>query len=267
MFRFRAYFIAFRKCLDRNKVFFETISATLLGVMALCLILQSNRISKYQAQLAKSQIELSQQLADRDMTTHLPEFHLSMKHVVEEPIGHCIEDRILIYNEGAPLYDLDPRFIVFIKVETGMLGEQRTAFVPIHGYYFNLFRTGKATGLVATIAGDRNRVGLYELDQAFSAYAKAKGDIGFISIERFIRIRYQDKFGSSNEAFFSIDAFRHKKLADEDGIRWFEQHRSGWLSDGTAFEYREVSPEALYGAWEKLIKKGNIPTSSKSLVH
>lgn len=82
-----------RDFLERNKIFFETIAAMTLTIMAIVLAWGQLKVTKDQTEFLKQQtiIERAQTLPQFLITTHL---------IIDQESGRATDEEILIYNQG-----------------------------------------------------------------------------------------------------------------------------------------------------------------------
>src|SRR5919108_6641078 len=91
-----------RNWLDRNKVFFETIGALLLSVMAVVVSIKANQIAEFEAVLAKAEL--------------LPTLHFDVDLRKEPETGHWAFDELVISNIGRPLRSFDSNPLIFLEI-------------------------------------------------------------------------------------------------------------------------------------------------------
>src|SRR5437879_4201252 len=94
---------AARQSLKRNKVFFETLAATLLSLMAIV-------VSIVQIFLAVKQNKLTQTQTEIARTQVSPQYVVTLKQSYDPVAQKYIEDEIVATNQGGLVQDLECNF-------------------------------------------------------------------------------------------------------------------------------------------------------------
>lgn len=130
-----------RAWLERNKVFFEIFSSSLLGVAAIAVGWASYLVS--QSQLRVSEIATE------------PHFYIETMLYRDAQSKSYNESEMRLFNTGAPVHNIVADVKSFIKVNLLAEGVD-PIYVPVIGYYFAQFPNHKPKGLVATFKGSKN---------------------------------------------------------------------------------------------------------------
>src|SRR6267142_2156007 len=211
-----------RRYLDRNKVFFETLAASLLSLMAII-------VSVVQIGLAIKQNKLTQTQTEIARTQALPQFVVNLKQIYDPMAEKYTEDQIVATNQGGLVQELDCNFVVFI--DTGYLvhADSRQKLLPLDGYYNGIFLTGEGSGKVVTIKGINNTGKFSQLASQISEVAQAKGVICTVELKRYIRLRYRDVFGEKHVKYYYVPPIFGGNVLDEpEGKSLFDKYEQGF---------------------------------------
>jgi len=231
--------------LERNKIFFETIAAVLLGIMAVILSVQSNNISTQTNKIINYQTEIMR-------TEHLPILHLEVELVYDTLKEFFANDKLVISNVGAPLSEFSCRNVEFFEANYGKLGDMKIASIPLNAYYGVTMITNKPTGVLATLvnlhtSGGNNRKA-FETSRSFARFAEQRDAYGFADIRRYVKVSFKDVFGETHDEFYLANSFGANKLSDAVGMKIFEDYESKF-ENSLFIEFSKVTPELLYAKW------------------
>lgn len=226
---------AIRDWLERNKIFFETITAIFLTIMAIEVSLEANRIASYQTDILKSE---------------------------NLPLVYCVESsnytsggyvgQLTIYNAGPPLTEFDCAVLVFYKVvylqSSGTLDmEERTALIQLSNYYTGNL-THNPTGVLAKFSGENyieaNRAKISFCELAWEPINRTSyfPFLRDIEIVKYINVEYKDIFGETHAETYSISSSGSRKLSNK------EREKIN-INDEAVLDSSDVSPQSLYEMW------------------
>ncbi len=130
-----------RAWLERNKVFFEIFSSSLLGVAAIAVALASYLVSESQLRVSEIATE--------------PHFYIETTLYRDAESKTYNESELRLFNAGAPVHNISADVKSFIRVNLFREGVG-PIYVPIVGYYFAQFPNQSPKGLIATFRGHKN---------------------------------------------------------------------------------------------------------------
>jgi hypothetical protein len=241
-----------RGCLNTNKVFFETLAASLLAVMAIIvslaeirqydrqnqfanqLTIKSNEIADSQNKLMAKQtelIELQSQIALQEL---VPQFVITAKQIPDET-GYAVDDSIFVQNLGGIVREIDCYHAVFLEVEfyhqDPKKGEPKKKWMPLVGYYVASVPNPVGKGEVWVLMGNRNNERAVNLDRDFGKLAEKHGLIGFAKVYRYLRLKYRDMLGNQQTDYYYVPMiFGAYKITAQEGESIFNTHRlAKWI--------------------------------------
>lgn len=239
-----------RKWLESNKIFFETIVAVGLTIMAIMLTFMSINISNNTNQIAFYETELIKM-------ENQPILHFVMNNVFHPDNNDSLywEEQLTINNIAKPLTKFDYDDMIFMKIAYHASDSYVYEFVliPINDYYFFSFQTGNLTGKLADLRGYYNleekifnKNAVMQADGQFSDFAKNRNASGYISIIRFIKVEYKDIFENTYTEIYFVDPLgtRTHKLKKEDGKIISDYYESFWWNESLSID--NLSPNILY---------------------
>jgi len=247
-----------RICLQKNKIFFETIAAVLVSGAAVF-------VSWSQLQVYRAQTTIQEQ-------TVLPHFVITARQIasLQEPVTYD-DDVITIRNVGAPISQFSVRNAVLfhITVDDQTLNKWRiTRDIFINGYYISTAHTAEATGLLATIRGIRNNKMQAALEHNFREVSRTYGKFGLIEIKRFIQISYIDLLGRGHTEYYFVPMiYGAARLTDQEGKEVFDAWERSLSAE--ILEFAKIDADALLLAtgvkgrptsiWPSVVKKKLLP--------
>jgi len=212
-----------REWLTCNKVFFETLSATLLSFMAVIVGGAQWCQSSQQSKLAALQLELARQGAR-------PRFVLQ-RHLEKEDGIRFTHDVLTIDNLGRPADGFEEEEAVFVNLHCS--GPRPVDFsLPIVGYFVGHGLTGATTGrlLMTNAQGNWDRVGLLEREAHEALTANDR--FCTVSIAVYVEVSTQDGPESRNHKYFVLNLIDGQaELAEDAGEGVFRRYRDGGAED------------------------------------
>lgn len=196
--RFKIKICDWDKCRDwlvKNKIFFETITAVFLTIMAIVVSFEANQISSYQTEIIKKQ--------------QLPILHFEVDQIYDSATSNYTRDELTISNVGSPLSEFKSDYAIFFKIDSGQRDEPpKTALIPLEGYYFHTVITNKPVGELARIANyaipEGNNYKAGQTMRSFYKYAEERNAWGLIDIVRYVRVKYKDIFGDYHIEYYYV---------------------------------------------------------------
>ncbi|TOL77648.1 hypothetical protein CGH91_23305, partial [Vibrio parahaemolyticus] len=111
------------------------------------------------------------------------------------------DHEMLVFNTGAPAYNIDINSYEFLEVE--MRGSvDKTAIIPINGYYLGRINTQSPKGLVSKFIGPNNNGTLFELSSDLLDYSNSNDIYMQVSLKELVVISYVQRDGDENTQYF-----------------------------------------------------------------
>lgn len=225
-----------RACLRRNKIFFETITAASLSIMAILVSYQSTRIASLQAQLTTLE--------------KLPilRFDVTLEFDPTRNVYH--RDTLVISNSGAAARDFESESYIFFEVKYRRdAGQSQIALVPVNGYYSASFKTKNVTGKLETKTDfaikEGNNFKAAEIERQFTKLTRERGVHSITRIVRYIRVTYKDIWGDRHDDVYWVDSITTSKLEEADGKRIVQEYGMKFTR-GQFLELDQASAGSLY---------------------
>lgn len=232
-----------RKWLEENKVFFTTIAAILLSVMAIIVSWQTNLITQEQTKVIQRE-----QLPSIRMEVSLPAYDVE----TGETSGR---DILYIYNNGAPIYEFNIENMVFIEIcYTENHENMRSVLYPILGYYNSTTIPARSTGAIAYIfSNEESWYKFDEVDQAFRKFAENNNGFGCLLLQRYIIFEYTDVFNEYHSEIYHYDRYHYstKLLNSEEEKQLLELVDNAYANEGL-WVFGQITPEILLEKWKQL---------------
>lgn len=179
-----------RAFLETNKIFFETIAASLLSVMAVIVaIVQTN------------QLELQTRIAEVQV---LPQFGM-LVFTGDDGDGWWV-----VSNEGAPIRDLEFSASCFlvVKTATASMAEQKVVKLPVHDCIGGWGASWGGKGELARVNTLRKMSELRSLDTQVMERASSRNWKDTSSyFQLIVRLRYRDLLGRPHDDFVETSGF------------------------------------------------------------
>lgn len=155
-----------RKTLEKNKIFLEVISLTILGISGVIFSYQQVVTSNREYELHKKEKSpLIRVTSDIRFNPHLEFYDIR---------------ELKIYNEGESLTDFNYEVYTFYLLTSepkNRSGKKKQYYIPISDFYQLSFRTGEPTGLLLEAYNNNNNV---EFHRAYSLLKP--NDTAYLSI-------------------------------------------------------------------------------------
>jgi hypothetical protein len=214
-----------RRVLKKNKIFFDTIAAVFLSVMATIVSWGSYTQARLQTRLQTAQ--------------SLP-FILVKSAQLPDDKGIYAEHRVTIENVGNSVREFRStvRSTMLIEITSKKDGTKEPELViPVSGYFAADFETGDAKGLLSTYNGVNNHSRAVALDRYVST-----DPLRFIQV-RFVHlftVSYTNALGSHQTECFKIDGVSGGVyLSNDEARKWKDKYDP---ADGVgAREFSELS--------------------------
>ncbi len=260
-------FVTFRRCLRDNKIFFETIAATLLGMMAIIVsVMQiaqsswqshvSNQIAQDSISIASSQKTLAEKQTELlDLQTKIalqeviPQFVITADQVTDDT-GFATDDRLVVRNIGGVVRELHCEHAVFLDIKlyyrTPREGKPIKKWIALNNYYAATLHDARGEGPVLTLVGENNNKLAVQLKRDFAQQAEANGMFGSAERRRYLRLKYRDMLGNEHDDFYFVPMiFGAHHLTPEEGESQFDAFHEV-VREGRLVEFVGLTAEQLF---------------------
>ena len=173
-----------RKSLEKNKIFFELIVATLLSFMAIYVSIQANKIAETQTSIMEQE--------------NLPQLEIRMTQDYNQDLKIYDNNIWLFFNRGGKILNFDTTEYTFLRFTNMHEMEIDSVSLPLYGYY-NMRGTlsGESEGLIYQIDNNHNGIKEIELRNNLTGY-------GYYDIESYMQISYEDIFDKQHFEYYKV---------------------------------------------------------------
>jgi hypothetical protein len=236
-----------RAFLEKNKIFFETIAATLLGLMAIIL-------SIAQIVVANRQNYLTGLQADIAIQQTLPQFVIAARQIIDSESKRATEDKIYVDNKGGIVQNLNCNAAVFLEIETVRSNKPIKKEIVINGYYSGMGFTNTGTGTVLVMEGYRNNERMSQLEKEVNSIGV---DNNFIKMDlkRYLRLTYQgfrfDARTSFQSRYYFVPLiYGGRELSDKEGNEIFSKYDTA-IKNGNHIEFDDLNAKSILALVEQ----------------
>lgn len=232
------------KWLTNNKVFFESL-AVLLSLVAIVIAFQSYQLVDQQIIVGKSE--------------HQPSFDIIARLIYDPTKNQYTKDYISISNQGTYTPDMKVNFMTFINIQyQDSKGNLQVLSLPMIDYY-TVIQPYDNPNLVAKISNDDKEENWLNLSNTIKGFTNdtstRNGTITFTNIARYVRIEYQDIYGSSHVNYYSVDENGKRDLSNYDGDKLMNDNIN--VDPHNILIYPYINSETLYNHWLNYTKEHN----------
>ncbi|MFJ2324701.1 hypothetical protein [Pseudomonas sp. NPDC087690] len=220
--------IKFRRCLEKNKIFFEIFSSFLIGGASL--VVSYSALSINDKMLAATEVSA------------LPHLSIGSRARIDKETQKYAEEELFISNNGAPLSNLDWRTKTFIVVESAAL-QRPYILLPVNGYYFTQFSTSNVVGELSSKLGHNN------MQKFASFYSEVVDhnnlqlnplDYYFVRIVTVSRVEYLDRLGQRGVVYFRDNT----KISETSARPLWDYEAIGRMQDIDSLRFEELKAAA-----------------------
>ena len=194
-----------RDWLNLNKVFFETLAATTLTIMAVIFAWSQLKVAEEQTSYLHQQTIIERNQA-------LPQIMVIQEGV--DSIQSVNEEKISIYNQVNIVRHTTIFSRCFFIITSYDGTKSKKIRVPIAGYYDKPKLTQNSTGLLATIDNEKMFTKIEEIENEIQRLSFNKYVTFTFGIERNIEVYYQDIFGEAHYDYFYLNPVFGPELQD-----------------------------------------------------
>ncbi len=228
-----------RDWLQRNKIFFETIAATLLALMAIIISFAQISISSKQYVLIEIQTDIARKQA-------IPQFVIAARQI-RDPDGIVRSNAIYVNNRGGIVRDFHCNLAIFFDVElTSLKGGVKKLAIPINGYYSSSAYNAEGTGQILVIRGYLNDEKLSQLRKDCYRLAGEKEAFCNIQVEQYLRLYYRDIFGEDHEDYYYVPfIYGGSPIEAKEGKEIFDKYEAA-RKNLSMVEFDKLTADKLF---------------------
>jgi hypothetical protein len=188
-----------KELLEKNEIFFKTITAFLLSAMALVVSAGQFYTAREQVSLVKLQTQIAE-------AKTLPQFEVAVRQVLKES-GKFDETRLIIDNHGGEVHEFSAMSIAVITLKTafGVPVQSRSLDILLSDYFPAQAVSSGGAGLLTTFQGGDNNRTYFDYSRQISDLARARGlDFGLSELRIFTRLEYYDLLNRPHVDYFRV---------------------------------------------------------------
>jgi hypothetical protein len=194
--------IYLRGLLQRNKIFFEVITAGVLSVTAIIVSVQANKIAETQTIIMKEEV--------------LPQIEILMTQT-KDSVTNMYDTYWLVYNRGGKMSEYKMDTYTFIKPTLTKSMKIDSLMYPLYGYTdLRSELTGSADDLVSTFNNGKNAFKEQELRNSLNGEA-------YFSIETYASVTYTDILGHKHYEYYLL-GINNTRLSHDQWKKIEEHH-------------------------------------------
>lgn len=185
-----------RAWLEQNKVYFETVAATLLSAMAVLIMKQQTAMVSLQTEYARIAL--------------MPSFVISTRLSKYPPDGNFFnKDTLSVENNGAEIHEFRAKAVVYLRAK--VTDQAQYSVTPltfaVNGYYPENIVYGLGTGHLMDFTGPNNNQIFVNLYHACTVLARERHLFIDLSLDRYISLSYKDRLGIQHMEYYSVQPF------------------------------------------------------------
>jgi hypothetical protein len=202
-----------RAWLKTNKIWFETVAASLLSLMAVVVSVSQSRTASKQTELLSLQTQIAEAQA-------LPQFEVDLQQKLNDATEKFDDHVLVVRNRGGPVHDFSSDVAYFITLTlSGADLEPTKSEVPVNGYFTASFISVASTGDLVTMIGDHNNARVFALTRDLRQVEQDRHwDFANLDEQLVVRLRYRDLLNRHHEDYYDAHPVGGgTRIADEVG--------------------------------------------------
>ena len=211
----------YRSWLEQNKIYFETVAATLLSMMAVLVSCSQLQVARVQTKVAEEQLALGK-------ATAMPRIMVTAHQLYDDESKKFTEDELRISNIGTPAFEARSDYAVFLDAKITSWsnpGDSKTVRIPMRGYYGGTGVTQGHEGLLFTIRGDRNHSKMANFEDDIRALADSDGYWLELNLYRLVNVSFKDILGGAHNKYYFVRLVGGSSELDSAlGEQLFDEH-------------------------------------------
>jgi hypothetical protein len=220
--------------LEASKVYFETIAAVLLSLMAILVSIAQGCTAARQTELFEKQTKIAEAQV-------LPEFNLHIELQYDQASKLYKNEQLIVDNNGGAAQEWDVDSIEFLRVT---YSSSKVALFALNGYYTAGFRSGSDRGRLITLTGKDNNDRFYRLYT--ESLDSSPCEMALVDLERYVRVSFTDILGSRHVNYYVVAAVSGaKRLQPKEGEAAFKRWRERLTSGSFFLEFNKTTSDLL----------------------
>lgn len=178
-----------RAFLEKNKIYFETITPSIISIIALVISLSSLNMTKRQIEISTSDAQ--------------PHFYIKEYYLYDSDLKLAYEKELKIYNSGADVTNYEDTLHTLASIEFHSEKGKETIDIPLNGYYGGSSKTQDSKGEMTKYIGPNNNILFSRINDGISSVTfREKYGFASISLNHAVRISYKSKLSNEGYAYF-----------------------------------------------------------------
>jgi hypothetical protein len=214
-----------KEWLKHNKIWFETVAASLLSLMAIVVSVGQSRTASQQTELLALQTKIAEAQAS-------PQFEVALNSRLNDATAKFDDYILVVNNRGGMVEDFNAMAAVFFRLEASGVGLQTLkADVPVNGYFTASFLSAAGIGQLVSMVGNHNNAAVVKLTNDLRALTNRRQS-GFANLSEqvIVRLRYRDLLGRRHEDYYEAHFVGGgSRVSDDSGkvrfAQWENAHR------------------------------------------
>jgi hypothetical protein len=242
-----------KEFLERNKVYFDTAIATLVGLASIALAIMAILVSINANSIAHSQLRVAEASQQLNMRTHLPKVSATFYHV--DTTEGVRQESLEIVNNGQELYDLEFYPIAILGYGQNQIIHSENQFdpklklkkgeIPLVWYFPSMsYGYNENKGVLVRIPL-KNVNGLTKrLEEISDTLGSDVVSYNFY-VRRYLRISYVDNFGITHEKYYRFTAGGTSvPLSMEEGSTLFSNYENN-IENENLINYKKSTSQEI----------------------
>lgn len=215
-----------KRFLEKNKIFFDVFSSIALGIMAIIISYQSNKIADYQAQLSEHQTMI--------MEAQLkPIIEFDLFNIIDPLTNIAYEQRVDVSNVG---HEVNMNNVsIFSILEVDICGDSQELYetsIWIADYFnFEELKNSKI-GLLQTSSGHENKENLRLLEE--DAIKGVKNKYENINMTCFLnhiaKVEYVDILDNIYTEYYMFNGISQFKIENTQGEELIQKYKKDYVT-------------------------------------
>jgi hypothetical protein len=184
--------------LTKNKVYFETLAATLLSCFAVIASIQTCSATNTQNEYVRMQTLLLNAQTS-------PQFVIIGNKAYNSKTGESDGEVIKIINKGGIAYDLRHRMLTFFEITSLSDTGYTVDTVFVQNYFYASWNNPQGNDTMASITGSPTNLSITSRKPFLACVKKFKNPDSRFETKRYLRLDYKDIVGRPQRQFYYID--------------------------------------------------------------
>lgn len=198
--------------LKKYEIYFTTIAATLLSIMAILVSVVACIISYNQYQ--------------NDNFDKKPDFQIQKKLELNPETSYYEDSHLIISKLSGKAKNISVNTISFIDIKLyDPQKDVNNRRFALYNYFESSFLSGTNEGILQRTTGYRNNLKIVKFENTLDSLLSLSHQIVNIETETYVRISFLDFRQEFNTEYFKMDTFTGNLMKNVNGQKIFEEHR------------------------------------------